>query len=113
MSRGLVATTVMLVAIACGDQNPVLGDWDIDSQQTERGAVTAAELTDLSTLTFRSDAIVTNDTVIPVSYVVEGDRVRLIREDGRGEHLVELLPEDRIRVDLPIRVSAVYRRAGS
>ena len=44
---------------------------------------------------------------------VEGDRVRLIREDGRGEHLVELLPEERIRVELPIRASAVYRRAGS
>lgn len=113
MSRGLVAVAVMLVASACGDQNPVLGDWSIDRHETERGAVTAAEVTDLSTLTFRSDAIAAKDTVIPVSYVVEGDRVRLIREDGRGEYLVELLPEDRIRVELPIRASAVYRRTGS
>jgi hypothetical protein len=112
VSRRLVAAAVVLVTVACG-QNPVLGDWSIDRQESERGAVTAAELTDLSTLTFRSDAIVANDSVIPVSYVVEGDRIRLIREDGRGEHLIELLPDGRIRVELPIRVSAVYRRVGS
>jgi hypothetical protein len=102
----------MFVAVACG-QNPVLGDWDIDRQETGSSALAAAEATDLLTLTLRSDAIVAEDTEIPVSYVVEEDRVRLIRDDGRGEHLIELLPDDRIRVELPIGVSAVYRRAGS
>jgi hypothetical protein len=110
--RGLLAAAVMLVAVACG-QNPVLGDWDIDRQETERSAVAAAEVTDLLTLTLRSDAIVAKDTEIPVSYIVEGDRVRLVREDGRGEHLIELLPDGRIRIELPVGVSAVYRRAGS
>jgi len=102
----------MFVAVACG-QNPVLGDWDIDRQETGSSALAAAEATDLLTLTLRSDAIVAEDTEIPVSYVVEEGRVRLVREDGRGEHLIELLPDDRIRVELPIGVSAVYRRAGS
>ena len=113
VSLRLVAAAVVLVTVACGQNNPVLGDWSIDRQESVSGAVTAAEAADLSTLTFRGDAIVAKDTVIPVSYVVEGDRIRLIREDGRGEHLIELLPDGRIRVELPIRVTAVYRRAGS
>jgi hypothetical protein len=41
------------------------------------------------------------------------DRVRIVRGDGRGEHVVEVLPDDRIRVDLPIGVTAVCRRVGS
>jgi len=36
----------------------------------------------------------------------------VIRGDGRGEHLIELLPDDKIRIELPIGVSAVYRRVG-
>jgi hypothetical protein len=44
--------------------------------------------------------------------VVEEARVRFVREDGRGEHAIELLPDGRIRVELPIGVRAVYRRAG-
>ena len=51
--------------------------------------------------------------MIPVTYIVEEKRVRAIREDGRGEHAIELLPDGRIRVALPIGVEAVYVRAGS
>lgn len=111
-ARTLTALVVALAAAACG-QNPVLGDWEIDPAESERGAVTAAEATGLSMLTLRADAIVTEDIEIPVSYIVERDRVVLVREDGLGEHAIELLPDDRIRIELPIRVSAVYRRAGS
>jgi hypothetical protein len=42
---------------------------------------------------------------------VEEGLVRLVREDGRGEHAIEALPDDRIRVELPIGVTAIYRRA--
>jgi hypothetical protein len=35
-----------------------------------------------------------------------------VRADGRGEHRVEVIGEDHIRVELPIGVSAVYKRAG-
>ena len=111
LSPGLLATAT-LVAVACG-RNPVLGDWEIDRGESGRGAVLAAQATDLANLTFRSDAIASEGTEIPVSYIVEQDRVRIVREDGRGEHLIDLLPDGRIRVDLPIGVSAVYRRTGS
>ncbi|MCU0671103.1 MAG: hypothetical protein MUF70_17410 [Myxococcota bacterium] len=111
----VAATAAMALAIAaCGRLgNPVLGDWELDRDETSVTAALAAELTDLATMTFRDDAIVAGDSVIPVTWVVEEKRVRAIRADGRGEHAIELLPDGRIRVSLPVGVEAVYARAGS
>ena len=47
---------------------------------------------------------------IPGEWIVEEGRVRLVRSDGRGEHTIELLADDQIRVVLPIGVTAYYRR---
>jgi hypothetical protein len=105
------ALAVALFALAgCGRSNPVLGDWEVDRQETDRGAVLAVQAAGLETLSFDGDGASSGDTRIPGEWVVEEERVRLLREDGRGEHAIELLPDDMIRVDLPIGVSAVYRR---
>jgi hypothetical protein len=103
---------VALAAAACG-RNPVLGDWEIDRAESSRSAILAAEAAELATLSFESGAIVASETEIPVTWEVEGDVVRAVRGDGRGEHRIEVLPDGRIRVELPIGVSAVYRRAGT
>jgi hypothetical protein len=107
-----LAAAGLVLAAACG-RNPVLGDWEIDREASSRGAVLAAEATDLATLSLRGDAIVAKDTSIPVTWQVEGDVARAVRADGRGEHRVEALPDGKIRVELPIGVTAVYRRASS
>jgi len=96
--------------LACSD-NPVLGSWEIDPAENRRGVLYAAEATDLSQITLAPAGIEAQDLTIPAEYVVEGERVRIVRADGRGEHLVDLLPDDKIRVELPIGVTAVYRRA--
>jgi hypothetical protein len=101
-----------VAAVACG-RNPILGEWELDRDATTQGAVLAVEVTDLATLRFEGDAIVSPGTRIPVTYVVKGDVIRVVRGDGRGEHRVELLPDGRLQAGLPIGVTAVYRRAGS
>jgi hypothetical protein len=103
---------IALLALACS-RNPVLGEWDLDRGASSRGAVLAAEATDLAALSLRGDAIVAKGTEIPVTWAVEGQVARAVRGDGRGEHRVELLPDGRLQVELPIGVTAVYRRAGS
>jgi hypothetical protein len=114
-ARFLVAAAVVvpLATTACGRAggNPVLGDWELDRGATGASAVVAAETTDLIRITFRGDAIAAGDTVIPVTWIVEGERVRAVRGDGRGEHAIERLPDGRIQVELPIGVTAVYREA--
>jgi hypothetical protein len=113
-ARPLLAAwaAVVLAAAACG-RNPILGDWEIDRAESSRGAVVAAEAADLTTLSFEGGAIVATGTEIPVRYEAEGDVVRAVRGDGRGEHRIEVLPDGRIRVELPIGVTAVYKRSGS
>ena len=110
--RPWAVLVVALLATACG-RNPVLGDWEIDRDENGRGVLLAAEAAELRTLRFESASIASPGTEIPVSYVVEGDVVRVVRGDGRGEHRVEVMPDGRIRVELPIGVTAVYRRAAS
>jgi hypothetical protein len=114
MSKSAVALAVAFFALAgCGRSNPVLGEWEIDRQDNERGAVLAVEAADLETLSLDGDGAASGETRIPGEWIVEEGRVRLVREDGRGEHAIEVVSEDRIRVELPIGVTAVYRRAGS
>jgi hypothetical protein len=110
-TAALAGVAAALFALACS-RNPVLGEWEIDGTASSRGAVLAAEAADLASPSLRSDAIVAKDTVIPVAWTVEGSVARAVRGDGRGEHRVELLPDGRLRVELPIGVTAVYRRAG-
>ncbi|MGH7287407.1 MAG: hypothetical protein ACREI8_05245 [Myxococcota bacterium] len=106
-----VALAVALFAlVGCGRSNPVLGDWEVDRSATDVGAVYAVQATQLERLTFTRDGITAGDTTIEGSYVVEEGRVRLVRGDGRGEHAIEVLSEDQIRVALPIGVTAFYRR---
>jgi hypothetical protein len=116
-ARGLALSLACAAALsalgACGRSNPALGDWEVDRQETPRGAVLAVQAAELSKLTFGRGGATSGDTEIAGSWVVEGDVVRLVRSDGRGEHRIEVLPNDRIRVELPIGVSAVYKRAGS
>ena len=108
--RILLALALLLAACS---RNPVLGDWEIDRGENASGVLLAADATELATLRFESDSVVAPGVEIPVSYAQEGEIVRVIRGDGRGEHRVELLADGRIRVELPIGVTAVYRRAGS
>jgi hypothetical protein len=100
----------LLVLAGCGRSNPVLGDWEVDRSETERGALLAVEAAELETLSFDRSGARSGNTEIPGEWIVEEGRVRLVRGDGRGEHAIELLSEDRIRVELPIGVTASYRR---
>lgn len=111
--ESLAVLAAALLAAGCGQSNPLLGDWEIDRDDNRRGVLLAVEASELEALAFESDAVESPGTTIPVSYVVEEPVVRVVRGDGRGEHRVELLEDGRIRVDLPIGVTAVYRPAGS
>lgn len=106
-----VGVALAFLAGACG-RNPVLGDWALDRGDNRRGTLIAVEAAELATLRFTSSAIDAGGTLIPVRYEIEGDVVRAVREDGRGEHRVEVLSDGRLRVELPIGVAAIYKPAG-
>lgn len=106
-----VALVAALLAVAGCSRNPVLGDWELDPGETQSGAVLAVQAAQLEHLSFTRSALVAGDTTIEGSYVVEAGRVRFVRADGNGEHVIETLEGDRIDVDLPIGVHAIYKRA--
>jgi hypothetical protein len=108
-----IAVVVALFALAgCGRSNPVLGDWEVDRSETSTGALLAVQAAQLETLSFDGGGATSGETRIGGEWIVEEGRVRLVREDGRGEHAIAVLPDDRIQVELPIGVTAVYKRAG-
>ena len=99
-----------LVALAGCSRNPVLGDWELDRSETPQGAVLAVQAAGLETISFDREGAHSGDTEIPGEWIVTEDRVRLVREDGGGEHSIEVISNDLIRVELPIGVTAYYRR---
>jgi hypothetical protein len=105
-----LALVVLIGASGCS-RNPVLGSWEIDRDDNRQGVLLAVAAAEMETLEFRSDAVASPGTEIPVEYVVEEGAVRVVRGDGRGEHRVEVLEDGRIAVELPIGFTALYRRA--
>lgn len=104
-----LALAALLLALAACSRNPVLGDWEVDATETGMGAMLAVKVTELEKIRFTRDAFISGDTKIEGSYVVEEGRVRFVRADGNGEHVIETLPDDRIAFELPIGVRAVYK----
>jgi hypothetical protein len=111
-ARAALAAAALCLALACGPSNPVQGDWELDRSETSAGAAAAVDATDLAKLRFDSSGAAAGDTTIPGTWQVEEGVVRLVRTDGRGEHRIVVRADDRIEVELPIGVTAVYRRAG-
>jgi hypothetical protein len=110
--RLLALIAPLVLTAACSrDSAPLLGDWEIDPSLNDRGVLLAVEAAEMGTLRFERSSISSPRTAIPVSYLREDDLVRVVREDGRGEHAVHLLPDETIRVELPIGVEAIYRRS--
>ena len=85
----------------------------MDSSQTSLGAATFARQTGFDHLTFEPERVVTGDVELRVRYVIEEDRVRVVRRDRDHEDIVELLADELINVEIPPGISVVYRRAGS
>lgn len=106
----IVWLACVLAASACS-RNPVLGEWELDTSETDEAAVLAVRVAKMDRLTFTGSGVSDADTTIEGEYIVEEGRVRFVRADGNGEHVIELLENDRIDVDLPIGVHAIYKRA--
>jgi hypothetical protein len=107
-----VALAAALLALVACSRNPVLGDWELDTGETDAGAVLAVQAAGMQKLTFTRSGVSDGETTIEGDYIVEEGRVRFVRGDGNGEHVIETLEGDRIDVDLPIGVHAIYKRAG-
>lgn len=113
--KQLTATLALVFFLGwtgCGPSNPLLGEWEMDSSQTSLGAATFARQSGFDRLTFEPERVVTGDVELSVHYIIEEDRVRVVRRDRDHEDVVELLANGLINVEIPPGISVVYRRAG-
>lgn len=111
---GLVGAVAALAAVAgCrgGVRNPLLGSWELDADRTGPGIAAFVRKMGDSHIEFTSDHVQIGETELPVRYVVEEHRVRVIRTDRQHEDMVDLLEGGAIRVHFPAGYEAVYRRA--
>jgi hypothetical protein len=109
---GILVAALLAVSAACGPSNPVLGEWEMDPRQTSLGAVAFTRQAGFDRITFESDRVLTGDVELSVRYVVEEDRVRVVRTDRDHEDVVELLDDGFIDVEVVPGIKVVYRRAG-
>jgi len=109
---GLLVAALLAVSTACGPSNPVLGEWEMDPRQTSLGPAAFTRQAGFDRITFESDRVLTGDVELSVRYVIEEDRVRVVRTDRDHEDVVELLDDGLINVEVVPGMPVVYRRAG-
>ncbi len=108
-----LAAALLAIGLACGPSHPLLGEWEVDRNETEHYVLAFVRQTGDDRIVFEADRIRIGPTELPVRYQVEPERVLLVRTDRDFEHPVDLLAEGRIRVHFPGGYDAVYHRAGS
>jgi hypothetical protein len=106
-----IAAALLAVVLGCGETNPLLGEWEVDPQETTAGALLLVRRTGDALIAFEPDRVRLGPDALPVRYEVEGSRVHLIRTDREFVHEVDLLEDGRIRVHFPGDYAAIYRRA--
>jgi hypothetical protein len=106
----LALPVIALALAACTDANPLIGEWTMDRADTAPGAAALATKSGLDHITFAPTTVLAGDTELAVDYIVEGDRIRIVRRERDYEDLVELLEDGRIRVHLPAGIPVVYKR---
>ncbi len=108
-----IAAVLLAGMLCCGEANPLLGEWEVDPQETTRGALALVRRTGDALIVFERDRVRLGPDELPVRYEVEESRVHLIRTDRDFVHEVDLLEGGQIRVHFPGGYAAVYRRASS
>jgi hypothetical protein len=108
----LLVAALLAVSTACGPSNPVLGEWEMDPRQTSPEAAAFTRQAGFDRISFERDRVLTGDVELSVRYVVEEDRVRVVRTDRDHEDVVELLDDGLIDVEVVPGINVVYRRAG-
>ena len=108
-----LAVVYLLCSPACGQPNPLVGEWEMDTDLTRAHTAKFARDAGYDRIRFGADTVLIGEEELPVSYVVGEREVRVVRQDRDHEDVVELLENERIRVAFPGGVIVVYRRAGS
>lgn len=113
IQRATAAALLLGLFLACGESNPIIGVWVVDTQATSGGAAAAASLAGIEKVEFRGDKRIVGTKSVDVTYEVDTERVIVTQtNEGEGE-VYTILPDDRIRTALPLGIVVVYRREGS
>ncbi len=112
-TRAMIAAAFFAVVLTCGEGNPLLGEWEVDPQETTVGVLSLVRRTGDALIVFEPDRVRLGPDELPVRYEVDESRVHLIRTDRDFVHEVDLLEGGQIRVHFPGGYSVVYRRASS
>lgn len=108
-----IAAAIFALVLGCGEANPLLGEWEVDPQETTAGVLLLVRRTGDALIAFEPDRVRLGPDELPVRYEVEESRVHLIRTDREFVHDVDLLEDGKIRVHFPGDYAVVYRRASS
>lgn len=114
-SRALswIAAACLATALGCSEGNPLLGEWNVDPQETSQGVLSLVRRTGDAIIVFEPDRVRLGPDALPIRYEFEERRAHLIRTDRDFVHEVDLLDAGLIRVHFPGGYAVVYRRAPS
>jgi len=106
-----IAAACLATALGCSEGNPLLGEWNVDPQETSRGVLSLVRHTGDAIIVFEPHHVRLGPDELPIRYEFDEGRVHLVRTDRDFVHDVDLLESGLIRVHFPGGYTVVYRRA--
>lgn len=107
--RAALAAAFLLFAAACGDSNPLIGDWTLDGEALPaavRGVIAMAGGGD--SLTFKDDHMVIDGRSVLVTYLIEDDMVTVVPEGENSGDVFRVIDRTHIELVMPIIGGLVF-----
>lgn len=92
----LVTLAIGTVCMACGQQNPILGSWELDEERSdEMGRMAAGMLLGSGSLEFSDDRVSFGGQAQAVTYEIQGETITMMTNQGQGT-VFTLTEDDRL-----------------
>lgn len=112
--RSVAAALVLAVLslTACGESNPLIGEWRLDDKNVDSMVKSALNVAGAgsSVIVFTADKMISGDQAKPVSYDVAGDRVVVTAKGESDGQVYQIVDNRYFDIQLPLGMTLRYAK---
>jgi hypothetical protein len=106
-----VAIAAAVFLVACGDSNPLIGEWQIDEDELPSPIRAAMEMAGMGIeIEFDDDRMIIDGRSILVSYLVEDDKITVVPNGENTGDVFRVIDKSHIELVVPVIGGIVYEK---
>lgn len=106
-TRAALVFAALLPLSACGDSNPLIGEWELQADGPLGGLVTGMSNAEDRTIEFTSSSVVTGGETKAVTYEVQDDKTVIVRMEGEAPTTFTVIEINDKRCIAPAEMAAL------